>query len=118
MGVPVWLSALMLELDMIEFTSRGQTDISQYQKLATLRTQLEIPGRNLVINPDVYMKTGPTPSHSLRRTEVPIRPRTPVGVGAGLGALGILQMIFHEYVEYKVGDPCAPLAPDMPPRCT
>ena len=74
-------------IDMHEVTSLRQTTDSQVAKLNGVRPQLGRPGSNFVVEPDPIIR--------------------------GFGILGIGLTIFHEYVNWQVGqkpsevDPCA-----------
>ncbi|WAC63611.1 RHS repeat-associated core domain-containing protein [Pseudoxanthomonas sp. SL93] len=70
-------------IDMHEVRSVGQTRGELVSKLSDARAGLGVPGKNIVVDPDVV----------------------PRGSGGstvrGLGALGILHMIFHEWVNQR-----------------
>jgi hypothetical protein len=74
-------------IDMHEVRSAGQTTGELVNKLTEARSGLGVSGRNIVVEPD------PMPSVGVKG-----------GTIGAFGVLGVVQMVFHEYVEHKVAE--------------
>ena len=73
-------------IDMVEVRSSGQTTASLVQKLSDARSVLGVGGKNIVVDQDD------------EAFEIGVRGT----VMDGLGSIGVIEMIFHTYVDYKV----------------
>jgi hypothetical protein len=76
------------DIHQVEVQSRGQTAAELQDKMALSRSGLGVGGTDIVVEPDPVVNIAPRPSMT---------------VGA-FGAIGVIQIIFHAYVDKVVKD--------------